>query len=483
MTQPMSILPIDAPEADKRAALRDAIDGLRLSDPLVSAAVAFTRTQKVIFLGLAVLLVVALFTVPALTLVLIAGVATAAYVITLVDRFIMFRRGLNQDAILRVSDTEALALTGEQLPAYTVLVPAYGEPEVIGQLLDSMRAFDYPAEKLQVLLLLEEDDAPTIRAAEEARVDEVATILRVPAAQPRTKPKACNYGLHFATGEIVTIFDAEDIPDPLQLRRVVAAFRRLGDSVACIQARLSYRNARQNLLTSWFTVEYDVWFNFLLPGIMRMNAPVPLGGTSNHLRISVLRELGAWDPYNVTEDADLGVRIKAYGHTTAVLDSVTWEEANSDTINWLRQRSRWYKGYLQTWLVYMRRPRWLIRELGLLPAVRFTLLMAGTPVIAVVNLLFWYLSLTWLLGQPDTIAAMFPPLVYYPALICLIIGNAATMYMNLIGCREGRDPLLMLAVLTFPLYWLLMSIAALKGTWQLLSRPSYWEKTAHGLEA
>ncbi|QGU08008.1 Beta-monoglucosyldiacylglycerol synthase [Corynebacterium occultum] len=476
-------LPVDAPEAAKREALIDAIDGLRLKDPEVSAAIAFTRSQKFFFLGLIAVMTLGMVLLQRWTLMLVAGIATAAYLITLIDRFLMFWRGIEKNAILRISDEQALAIPDDELPRYTVLVPAYGEPEVIGQLLDSMRAFDYPADKLQVLLLLEEDDAPTIEAAEAAHVNEVATILKVPAAEPRTKPKACNYGLHFATGEITTIFDAEDIPDPLQLRRVVAAFCSLDSSVACIQARLSYRNARQNLLTAWFTVEYDVWFNYLLPGIMRMDAPVPLGGTSNHLRTSVLQGLGAWDPYNVTEDADLGVRIKAFGYSTAVLDSVTWEEANSDTINWLRQRSRWYKGYLQTWLVYMRRPGWLIREIGPLPALRFTLLMAGTPIIAVVNMIFWYLSLTWLLGQPDTIAAMFPALVYYPALLCLIIGNAGTMYMNLVGVREGRDPLMVVAVLTFPLYWVLMSIAAIKGAWQLIFRPSYWEKTAHGLDA
>ena len=477
------ILTLDSSAEDKKKALVDAIDGLRLRDPLVSAAVAFTRGQKVFFISLAVVFIAMMFIVPAWAMVVITGVCTFMYVMTLVDRFIMFRRGIRADAILRISDAEALAIPDERLKSYTVLVPAYGEPEVISQLVAAMNAFDYPPHLLQVLLMLEEDDLPTIAAAEEANLGEICTIIKVPPAEPRTKPKACNYGLHFATGEICTIFDAEDMPDPLQLRRVVAALEKTPAGTVCVQSRLSYRNARQNLLTSWFTIEYDVWFNFLLPGIMQMKAPVPLGGTSNHLITSVLRDLGAWDPYNVTEDADLGVRIAARGYHTAVLDSVTWEDANSDTINWLRQRSRWYKGYLQTWLVYMRRPRWLIRELGLLPAIRFTFLMAGTPVIAVLNLLFWYLSLTWVLGQPAAIAAIFPPLIYYPALICLVIGNAGTMYMNLIGCREGRDPLLVIAVLTFPLYWLLMSIAALKGTWQLITRPSYWEKTAHGLEA
>ena len=119
---------------------------------------------------------------------------------------------------------------------------------------------------MQVLLLLEEDDAVTIEAALAAGVDEVVSILKVPAADPRTKPKACNYGLHFSTGEIVTIYDAEDSPDPLQLRRVVATFAKLPENTACVQAKLAFHNGTQNLLTAWFTADYALWFSFILPG-------------------------------------------------------------------------------------------------------------------------------------------------------------------------------------------------------------------------
>lgn len=466
----------------QRLALHDAVHGLRERTPELSAAVAFTGRQKVFLLVVIVVTVAGAVLWPQVVLVLLSGAGVLWYAASLLDRLVMFRQGLKIESILQVSDDEAYGVPEDELPVYTLLVPAYGEPEVVGQLLASMRSMDYPADKLQVLLLLEEDDTPTIEAARAAGVDDVATVIEVPAAEPRTKPKACNYGLHFASGEIVTVYDAEDTPDPLQLRRVVAAFRRLDLSVVCLQARLSYRNARQNLLTSWFTIEYDVWFKLMLPGIMTMRAPVPLGGTSNHFKIRYLRQLGAWAPYNVTEDADLGVRIAAHGYKTAVLDSETGEEANSDTINWIRQRSRWYKGYLQTWLVYMRRPVWFVREIGLLPALRFTLLIASTPLLAILNLVFWYLFLLWIMGQPEQVAALFPPVVFYPAVMCLVLGNALSNYMNLVGVREGRDPVLVFAVILYPVYWLLMSIAAVKGLWQLVFRPSYWEKTAHGLE-
>jgi cellulose synthase/poly-beta-1,6-N-acetylglucosamine synthase-like glycosyltransferase len=303
----------------------------------------------------------------------------------------------------------------------------------------------------------------------------------VPPAEPRTKPKACNYGLYFATGDVVTIYDAEDRPEPLQLRRVVAAFGRLPDNVACVQAKLVYHNGHQNMLTAWFTAEYRLWFGYLLPGMMRTASPIPLGGTSNHLRREVLDEIGAWDPFNVTEDADLGLRIAASGYHTAVIDSSTLEEANSDAINWIRQRSRWYKGYLQTWLVQVRRPVQLYRTIGWRNFVRFNLVLAGTPIISVLNLVFWLITLIWFLGQPPLVEAVFPWYIYFPALAALVGGNAATLYMNMITLREDDRADLLSAALTVPVFWLMMSVAAAKGCYQLIRNPSYWEKTAHGL--
>lgn len=468
-------------DAFKAAALHDAVNGLRERKPISSASVAFYPWQRNVLwvlLSITILCLVFFLTPTLITLTLIC---TVGYVWTMVDRLILFTRGLDASSIMTVSDDVARALRDDELPLYTILVPAYNEPEVVGDLIAAMRAIDYPKEKLQVLLLLEEDDLITIEAAKKAGVDKVVGILKVPAADPRTKPKACNYGLHFSSGEIITIYDAEDSPDPLQLRRVVATFAQLPPNTACVQAKLAFHNGTQNLLTAWFTADYALWFSFILPGLMRSNSPIPLGGTSNHLRRSVLDDIGAWDPFNVTEDADLGVRIAESGYRTAVLNSTTLEEANSDTINWIRQRSRWYKGYLQTWLVHMRQPVKLWRGIGTIGFLRFTILMAGTPIVATLNTIFWLMSLGWILGQPAVIQDIFPNYVYFPALVSLVFGNAAVLYMSLVACRETRNAALLVACLTAPLYWVLMSIAAIKGTYQLIMNPSYWEKTFHGL--
>jgi glycosyltransferase XagB len=471
-----------ATEEMRLHALDRAINGLREDDPLGSASVPVTGSQRIILWTLLVIVVGCAIWQPMRTAVTLIGISTAGYLMTMADRLLIFRQGLASRAIV-ITEEEAREIPDEELPLYTILVPAYNEPEVVGDLIGAMARLEYPSEKLQVLLLLEGDDDVTIEAAQNCAESDAITICLVPPADPRTKPKACNYGLYFATGEIITIYDAEDLPEPLQLRRVVTAFNTLPDTVACIQAKLAYHNGHQNILTGWFTAEYGLWFGYLLPGMMGSTSPIPLGGTSNHLRREVLREIGAWDPFNVTEDADLGLRIAASGYRTAVIDSTTMEEANSDAINWIRQRSRWYKGYLQTWLVQIRRPLRLYRTIGFRNFVRFNLVLAGTPIIAVLNLIFWLITALWFLGQPGVVEDVFPPIIYFPALIALVLGNAATLYMNLIALREDDRPDLLVPALTVPVFWLMMSIAAAKGVYQMVRNPSYWEKTFHGLTA
>ena len=478
----MSADALAATEEEREHALHRAINGLREQDPVRSASIAVMGWQRpALWMLLAVLLGLVIWQ-PMRAAVAMIGLCTLGYVLTMADRLLIFKKGLSSRPI-EITDEQARAVADDDLPPYTILVPAYNEPEVVGDLIGAMAALEYPPDKLQVLLLLEADDDVTIAAAQSCAESDRITIVLVPPADPRTKPKACNYGLHFATGDIVTIYDAEDLPEPLQLRRVVAAFRQLPDDVACVQAKLVYHNGHQNLLTAWFTAEYGLWFGYLLPGMMGSTSPIPLGGTSNHLRRSVLEEIGAWDPFNVTEDADLGLRIASSGFHTAVIDSATLEEANSDPINWVRQRSRWYKGYLQTWLVQIREPGKLLRTIGLRSFIRFNLVLAGTPIIAVLNLVFWLITVLWFLGQPAVVGAVFPWYIYFPALVALIFGNGATLYMNLIALREDDRSDLLVAALTVPAFWVMMSVAAAKGCYQLIRNPSYWEKTFHGLAA
>jgi cellulose synthase/poly-beta-1,6-N-acetylglucosamine synthase-like glycosyltransferase len=432
-------------------------------------------------IGVAVFIVIGLILATLTTLIILVSIVTALYITLVWYRFRLFLRSTRADVVVAVSDEEARSVRDEELPMYTVLVPAYHEPEVIGHLLEHLGRVEYPKDRLEILLLVEADDSETIGAIGDADPGRQFELVFVPPSEPRTKPKALNYGLSLAKGELITVYDAEDIPDPLQLRRAVVGLARLGDSFACLQAKLSYHNPTQNLITKWFTIEYAMWFSFFLPGLAAIQAPIPLGGTSNHFRRSVLRSMGAWDPFNVTEDADLGVRMAREGYNIGVLESVTYEEANSDFVNWVRQRSRWYKGYLQTFVVHSRAPRRLIDEVGWRGAINFFLFVGGTPVLALLNPIFWSMCLLWFVVHPEFIKSLFPAPVYYVGMLSWAFGNFLLVYLTVISCRLIRHGELFVAALLVPIYWVMMSIAAVKAAWQLVTQPAHWEKTFHGL--
>ena len=159
------------------------------------------------------------------------------------------------------------SLDPADLPVYSILVPVYKEPEVVPTLLQALARLDYPPEKLDVLILLEEGDKETIAEAKAAHPPSFFRFIYVPASKPQTKPKACNYGLNFCRGEYVTIYDAEDIPEPDQLKAAVSAFRNGPKHLVCVQAALNYFNHRENYLTRMFTLEYSYWFDYMVtPG-------------------------------------------------------------------------------------------------------------------------------------------------------------------------------------------------------------------------
>jgi cellulose synthase/poly-beta-1,6-N-acetylglucosamine synthase-like glycosyltransferase len=304
-------------------------------------------------------------------------------------------------------------------------------------------------------------------------------MIVTPPLAPRTKPKACNYGMHLARGELIVIYDAEDQPEPDQLKKAAAAFRGADEKLACVQARLNYYNAGDNWLTRMFTLEYSLWFDWLLPALQKMGAPIPLGGTSNFFRTQTLIDIGGWDPYNVTEDADLGLRISRLGYRVEILDSTTFEEANCRTGNWIRQRSRWMKGYLQTWLVHMRRPDRIVATTGWRGFWAVQLFIAGNLFSALINPLMWAVFLIWLVLTPALIAELFPPPLLQLNVLALVAGNFFFILMMVFAPLKRGWRNLTFYGLTAPAYWLLTSLAAYKALWQAVTRPHYWEKTDH----
>jgi glycosyltransferase XagB len=455
---------------------------IRLPSREFSAEKTLSRQQAVMLVRGAAVVAVAFIVSPLNILIAAIALATLLYVAAFIYRLRLFWTAFEAPETDFIDDATALAIPDRELPIYTILVPVYREAEVIAGLMTALGKIKYPRKRLDIKILLEEDDIETYQAAAAAKPGRHIELVRIPSDGPRTKPKACNVGLSRARGSLVTIYDAEDRPDPLQLRRAVAAFRTAPPDVACLQAILSYHNAEQNLITKWFTIEYAMWFAHLLPGLVTRGAPVPLGGTSNHFRREILEKVGAWDAYNVTEDADLGIRLHRMGYRTRIVESTTYEEANSDFINWVKQRSRWYKGYMQTWLVHMRHPRRLYRDLGLGGFVSFGLFVGGTPLLALLNPVFWILTIVWFVGHPPLVIALFPAWLYYAGMVCLVLGNFAFLYTAMLTARTAGPPRLVFAAILSPAYWVMMSIAAIKALVQLIAAPSFWEKTIHGLD-
>ncbi len=371
-------------------------------------------------------------------------------------------------------------LADSELPIYSIIVPMYKEAGNVAPLLEALEKLDYPRSKLDIKLVVEHDDFETIADIYKQKPCGMYDIIIVPPSLPRTKPKACNVALTFARGDYVVIYDVEDRPDVMQLRDAIAKFHSCSKEVICLQARLNYYNREENLLTRFFSLEYGTLFDFLLPAMSHLHMPLPLGGTSNHLALYRLRELGAWDPYNVTEDADLGLRLAVEGFVTLLLDSTTMEEAPISVCAWLMQRSRWIKGYMQTWLVYMRHPRMMRRVLGWRGMVGFQLFFAGSSLV--------YLS------APPLWVAMFVLMVmrfHHPididmilVLSCMVLfGGMVVHWLSawmVAFVKRWNSVGMACAVIGFPFYWLLHSLASCRALWQLLRNPYFWDKTPHG---
>jgi len=327
-------------------ALDEATYGLLRRQPQFSAARVLTNGQRTFFLVLLLLFALTMTTFPATGGLLLTGVVACGYLANAIFRAVLFWVGADEPPT-----NEVPAIERRRLPIYTVLVPLYREANIVPQLAESLRRLEYPAAKLDCKLVVEEDDQETREAARAAAADGFFDVIVVPKGEPRTKPRACNYGLQFARGEFLVIYDAEDRPEPDQLKKALHAFDAGPPELACVQARLNFFNARECWITRMFALDYSLWFDFLLPGLDRLHIPMPLGGTSNHFKVDALRAIYGWDPFNVTEDADLGIRLARLGLRVKTLDSTTYEEATNTAGNWLRQRTRWLKGYMQTWLV------------------------------------------------------------------------------------------------------------------------------------
>jgi cellulose synthase/poly-beta-1,6-N-acetylglucosamine synthase-like glycosyltransferase len=423
---------------------------------------------------------IAAATIAAIAAIAAPGTALTAVEVTLGVLFLAWT-GLRLFGLLseRLVRRKPRSFADGRLPVYSIVVALYREAAAVPELIAALRRLNYPPEKLDIKLVLEADDRDTRTIVEALDLGPPFEVVIAPQSGPRTKPKALNAALPFARGSFIAVFDAEDRPEPDQLRLALEAFVAGDEKLACVQARLTIDNTADSWLSRMFTAEYAGLFDVFLPGLSAWRLPLPLGGSSNHFRTAVLRRLGAWDPYNVTEDADLGMRLARLRYRTTVIPSTTYEEAPARFGPWLRQRTRWFKGWLQTWLVHMRAPLGLLRELGPAGFAVFQLVVGGTVLAALVHVLFalalaWEFFAAWQSGTPPHL----PPALYGTTLLSGYLASAA---LGLIGLARRRLLGCGWALLLMPLYWLLLSLAAWRALYQLIRDPYRWEKTEHGL--
>jgi cellulose synthase/poly-beta-1,6-N-acetylglucosamine synthase-like glycosyltransferase len=498
-----------------------------------TAARLVSRGQQVLAVVMLVLAsaVAAVFG-PVLLLKVAVAAAIAFYITFVGFKFVIWHAaarpaGRPQEALPTPADPD--------LPRYTILLPLFREANILGELVKALSGLRYPAEKLQILLLLEKDDDETQAAAAAMALPAQFEILTAPEAGPRTKPKACNFGYGHATGEIVTIFDAEDRPEPDQLLKAVAGFRAASAArqrVGCLQARLVFWNARGSWISSFYWAEYVTHFRWVLTGMARLGLIPPLGGTSNHFSRDALEAVsagngqwafeaadgdlvtmrGPWDPYNVTEDADLAFRLAMAGYEIGMLGSVTYEEAPDTAHVAKNQRSRWLQGFAQTGLVHARHPFRLMRSVGPLRYLAFELFMLGTPVSLLLNPLMWTATILYVIARLESLTSvsafidgLFPTPVFYAGAFIALAGNGVLFVQKLITpLRQQQQsetasaatalPLanylyqqeygLTFRLLFTPAWWAFTSVSAYRALRKLLvpSQRSSWDKTPHGHE-
>ncbi len=456
--------------------IRETTAGLFETAPEFSARVTFWGRQG-FYTGAAIC--AAVFTAmlaPELAVVTLHLVLSALFVAALVIRLSALF-GTAADGATSPAPPPA-----EPRPVYSVFVALYREAEVVPQLIDHLDRLDWPRSRLDIKLICEGDDTETLAALRRRDLGAQYEIVEVPPGRPRTKPRALAYALPAARGSYLTVYDAEDRPHPGQLGEAWAAFRAAPPDVACLQAPLVISNGRASWISALFALEYAGLFRRLLPLLAARRLPMPLGGTSNHFRTDILRTCGGWDPYNVTEDADLGMRLHRKGFRCATLRRPTLEDAPDDTRAWLGQRTRWFKGWLQTWLVLMRRPGLLVSEMGLLPFAAFQVLIGGLLLSALAHpLLLAHVVRVMVAVAADGPFVVGPLALFLFAVDVANIFGSYAIFIALgwkpMRARERR------AVgwrwILVPGYWMLMSLAAWRAVAELRRDPFFWNKTAH----
>ncbi|WP_194966725.1 glycosyltransferase [Rickettsia endosymbiont of Cardiosporidium cionae] len=367
--------------------------------------------------------------------------------------------------------------TKKYFPVYTILIPMYKETEIIQSIIKSVMKLNYPTDRLDIKFIIESDDHSMIKALAILNIPKYIQVIKVPKSFPRTKPKALNYVMDYVIGEYLVIYDADDIPDPNQLLTVLDIFNKLDNQHVCVQTKLNFYNYDQNLLTRFLNLEYSLWFQYLIKGLNILNLPIPLGGTSNHFKTFVLRKIGGWDSYNVTEDADIGLRLYAKGYKTHVTtDTTTFEEAPFQIKNWLTQRSRWIKGFIQTLCIFIINAS-EYKKLSVLEIISIYVFIGCSTYCFITMPMFIIFSIivdkqNKFINSLCNINILLTLSYFYISAFVVV----KDMY-------KGNWIKKSITILLWPVYFILHSIAAYKALIECIYFPFKWNKTLHKFDA
>ena len=452
----------------------DAVHALHRDRPQGSARTVINGWQGFVLAALIAVIVALAVFAPVFGAVALHAVGSMAFLCCVALRALAARTALPP----RYPPLEPIS--ERDLPVYTVLAVLYREAPVVPQLIEHLDRLHWPRAKLDVRLVCEADDHETLAAIEAHGLPPHMRVVRVPPGLPRTKPKALNYALDAARGEFVVVYDAEDRPHPLQLREAYQRFGAGPAELGCLQAALQIDNGRASFLSRGFTMEYAALFRGLLPWLAERGLPLPLGGTSNHFRLAALRDVGAWDPFNVTEDADLGFRLYRRGWRVGTISRPTLEAAPETWRVWRNQRTRWLKGWAQTWLVHMRSPVQLWHEAGAGGFAILQIAMLGMVGSALLHpLMFFALAGLALAAITDTMPGGVSAALLAIDAVNVALGYAAMLVLTRAVLRPGERWLLKGSWWRLPLYWLHLFPPAWRAVWELFRQPHRWSKTPH----
>lgn len=430
-----------------------------------------------------VILLIFLATLSILTntsiLIVLTSIIALTYFSLIVFKLYVVYKGFSYP-LIDFTEEEINAITDEELPTYTIFVPLLHESEVIDQIVKALSSIDYPSHKIDMIIPLEGYDEATIEALEKADLPAHFRTTIIPYAEPQTKPKTLNIIFEEARGDFLVIYDAEIIPDSNQLKKAYLAFKKHPE-ISCFQTRLEHYNTDQNILTRLFNMEFSFYYDYFLPGLQKLGFPIPLSGHSTHFRTSVIRDIGAWDSYNVAEDCDIGMRMYRYGFRTAVINSVSREEAASTYWSWIMQRTRWMKGFIQTSIVHLRHPLRTKSEMGGWKNFgAFLLTVPGTVAVNFMNLISWMILIYWAITKSQFINSLYTQPILYISVSAFAIGIFLFTYLNLIGSFNRKKFHLIKYGLLTPFYWILLAFATSRAVYQTFTSPFMWEKTKHG---